>query len=164
MSARFDGTRLQQLYEAVIARIAGGCAARLSPNCKTELPHVSTWSNTIHEHCFFLYSGRFFWPACSPQLVPLIVFVWGSSPMSTCLLCETAVELEDDLLTIQSACDRHLVFFYRVQQSTVCRCGLCNEVFGRRFEQLLSVIALVALKCLFIIAMCQWYLCTVIFL
>ena len=84
--------------------------------------------------------------------------------MSTCLLCETAVELEDDLLTIQSACDRHLVFFYRVQQSTVCRCGLCNEVFGRRFEQLLSVIALVALKCLFIIAMCQWYLCTVIFL
>jgi hypothetical protein len=51
--------------------------------------------------------------------------------------------------------------FDRVRQSTVCRCGLCNEVFGRRFEQLLSVIALVALKCLFTITMCQWYLCTI---
>jgi hypothetical protein len=49
----------------------------------------------------------------------------------------------------------------RILQSTVCRCGLCSEVFGRRFEQLLSVIALVVLKCLFIITMCQWYLCTI---
>jgi len=51
--------------------------------------------------------------------------------------------------------------FDRVRQSTVCHCGLCNEVFGRRFEQLLSVIALVVLKCLFIISMCQRYLCTI---
>jgi hypothetical protein len=48
-----------------------------------------------------------------------------------------------------------------VRQSTVCRCGLCNEVFGRRFEHLLSVITLVVLKCLFIITMCQRYLCTI---
>jgi len=43
----------------------------------------------------------------------------------------------------------------------VCRCGLYSEVSGRRFEQLLFVIALVVLKCLFIITLCEWYLCTV---
>jgi len=51
--------------------------------------------------------------------------------------------------------------FDRVRQSTVCHCGLYNEVCGRRFEQLLSVIALVVLKCLFMITPCHWYLCTI---
>jgi hypothetical protein len=79
---------------------------------------------------FFLYGGRFFWPACSHQLVPLIVLVWGSSPMSTCLLCETAVELEDDLLTIQSACDRHLVFLteYDSQLCVAVGCAMKSLV------------------------------------
>jgi hypothetical protein len=75
--------------------------------------------------------------------------------------CSRVRELEDgDVLTIQSACDRHWVFLteYDIQ---LCRCGLRDEVFGRRFEQLLSVIALVSLKCLFTITMCQWYLSTI---
>jgi hypothetical protein len=64
---------------------------------------------------FFLYGGLFFWPACSPQLVPLIFFFLSGdipdvypSPLRD---FSRARELENyHLLTIQSACDTHLVF------------------------------------------------------
>jgi len=50
--------------------------------------------------------------------------------MSTCLLCEAAVELEDDPPTIQSACDRHLVFLteYDSQLCVAVGCAMKSLV------------------------------------
>jgi hypothetical protein len=82
--------------------------------------------------------GPHFWSARSPDINALESFFWGHL---RCLVYETPVEREDDLLPrIQAACDNIRQtpgIFERVRQSKVRRCGLCNEVGGRHFEQLL---------------------------
>jgi hypothetical protein len=82
--------------------------------------------------------GPRFWPAHSPDLNPLDFFVWENL---RCLVYETPVEWENDLLPrIQVACNNIRQtpgIFERVRQSMVRPCGLCSEVGGRHFEQLL---------------------------
>jgi hypothetical protein len=82
--------------------------------------------------------GTFFWPARSPDLNPLDIFVWGHL---RCLVYETPVERQDDLLPrIQAACDNIQQtpgIFERVRKSMARRCRLCNEVGGRHFKQLM---------------------------
>jgi hypothetical protein len=71
------------------------------------LTHFSVYArvylNAVFPAWWIGHGGPFFWPARSPELNSLDFFIWGHL---RCLVYETPVEQEDDLLPrIQAACD-----------------------------------------------------------
>jgi hypothetical protein len=105
--------------------------------------------------------GTFFWPARSPDLNPLDFYVWGHL---RCLVYETTAEREDDLLPrIQAAYEniRHTRYF---RVSATVRGESLRVVQWSRWSSLWTaavVVAVLMLKCLIIIILCQCYLCTI---
>jgi hypothetical protein len=93
---------------AVDTRIAVGCAATCLPK---DMAHAQCSCSSfqhvcmrIPEHCSSCAVGLF-WPACSPHLNPLNLYIWG---YLRCLVCEMMIcpRFRQHMTTY----DRHLVF------------------------------------------------------
>lgn len=100
--------------------------------------NVRNYLNVTFEQKWLGRGGPVHWPARSPDLTPLDFFLWGHMKQ---LVYSTPVESEMDLVArISEAAARiqeDVNVFERVRRSLVERCGLCNRVQGRHFEQLL---------------------------
>jgi hypothetical protein len=123
--------------------------------------HFSMYAREYMNAVFPARWSFFFWPARSPDLNPLDFFVWGHP---RCLIFETPVEREDDLLPrIQAACDniRQDTRYFRAS-ATVNGASLRVVQWSRLLSLWTAavVVAVLKLKCLIII-LCQCYLYTI---
>ena len=101
-------------------------------------PHVSVvvrnHFNAVFPGCWIGREGPIPWPARSPDLNPLQLFIWG---YLNSLVFETPVETDMELVTrIVAAYDiiqNTSGMFVSERQNLVRRCHFCIDVGGRQF-------------------------------